>query len=190
MLDNRPFDDDSEDSISIVSSVEDVEEIKVTHQLKWTPEEDQRLLDYHKNKDGNSKEKMLKDLLEEFKGRTENECSDRIRFLMSKPQSFTCKKSCSWALAEIHILKCKWLLYRNDKHLWKKVKKFLPDKSELQMQGKWKVIKRALLEKYNFNQYHTRRRRAIGDFSNFEKEFGWNPSDLRENEPENDDEIV
>ncbi len=44
MLDNRPFDDDSEDSISIVSSVEDVEEeIKVTHQLHWTPEEDQRL---------------------------------------------------------------------------------------------------------------------------------------------------
>ena len=187
MLDNRPFDDDSEDSISIVSSVEDVEEIKVTHQLYWTPEEDQRLLDYHKDKDSNSKEKNIKGLLEELKGRTENECSDRIRFLTSKPQ---CKKACSWAVAEIHILKCKWLLYRKDKHLWKKVKKFLPDKSELQMQGKWKVIKRALLEKYNFNQYHTRRRRAIGDFSNFEKEFGWNPSDLRENEPENDDEIV
>lgn len=95
------------------------------------------------------------------RNRTADECRTRFKTLTFKPPKpkpppkpkavKAVDPKQVWSAAELHILRSKWKIYRNDHKSWaKKIKRFLPLKTENQVVNKWKRIKTNLLQKYGF----------------------------------------
>ena len=90
------------------------------------------------------------------RNRTADECRARFKILTFKPKPPPKPKVVKvvdpklvWSAAELHILRSKWKIYRNDHKSWaKKIKRFLPLKTENQVVNRWNRIKTNLLQKY------------------------------------------